>query len=278
MLLLVMAMSCTYSDREASARAGLADPVYAEAYVTVHQYDIVLDVTVINRTGDTLQNLCLELATMGDLKLVERPQNYTLGPGATRTVRCAAPGPPRSLSVNINPYLPACLGHGWGRWSSCAWRWELVCLELGACVPGVGSSCAWSWPLAISAPTPKCMQTARCAPAPKAPSCVLLKLDYSMGWSGNGIGPPRMGVHVSLAARLCAKLPATLSFCHPPMMEMHSWGAGADNGMLCRANIKVSSTETGAIFGNVVYETTGASERSVVRPFCPAHAALAGHM
>ncbi len=65
--------------------------MYAEAYVTVHQYDIVLDVTVINRTGDTLQNLCLELATMGDLKLVERPQNYTLGPGATRTVRCAAP-------------------------------------------------------------------------------------------------------------------------------------------------------------------------------------------
>ena len=35
--------------------AGLADPVYAEAYVTVHQYDIVLDVTVINRTSDTLQ-------------------------------------------------------------------------------------------------------------------------------------------------------------------------------------------------------------------------------
>ena len=32
-----------------------------------------------------------------------------------------------------------------------------------------------------------------------------------------------------------------------------------------RANIKVSSTETGAIFGNVVYEATGASERSVVR-------------
>jgi hypothetical protein len=38
-----------------AARAGLADPVYAEAYVTVHQYDIVLDVSVINRTGETLQ-------------------------------------------------------------------------------------------------------------------------------------------------------------------------------------------------------------------------------
>ena len=35
---------------------------------------------VINQTGDTLQNVCLELATLGDLKLCERPQNYTIGP------------------------------------------------------------------------------------------------------------------------------------------------------------------------------------------------------
>lgn len=66
---------------------GFSDPVYAEAYVTVHQYDIVLDVTVTNRTQETLQNLCLELATMGDLKLVERPQNYTLGPGDSKQIR-----------------------------------------------------------------------------------------------------------------------------------------------------------------------------------------------
>jgi hypothetical protein len=31
-----------------------------------------------------------------------------------------------------------------------------------------------------------------------------------------------------------------------------------------RANIKVSSTETGAIFGNLVYEATGYADRSVV--------------
>ncbi|KAG0463163.1 hypothetical protein HPP92_021639 [Vanilla planifolia] len=66
---------------------GFSDPVYAEAYVTVHHYDIVLDVTVINRTKDTLQNLCLELATMGDLKLVERPQNYTLAPESSKQIR-----------------------------------------------------------------------------------------------------------------------------------------------------------------------------------------------
>ncbi|KAG6667591.1 hypothetical protein CIPAW_01G111600 [Carya illinoinensis] len=66
---------------------GFSDPVYAEAYVTVHHYDIVLDVTVINRTKDTLQNLCLELATMGDLKLVERPQNYTLAPESSKQIK-----------------------------------------------------------------------------------------------------------------------------------------------------------------------------------------------
>ncbi|KAL7180631.1 hypothetical protein ACSBR1_043759 [Camellia fascicularis] len=66
---------------------GFSDPVYAEAYVTVHHYDIVLDVTVINRTKETLQNLCLELATMGDLKLVERPQNYTLAPETSKQIR-----------------------------------------------------------------------------------------------------------------------------------------------------------------------------------------------
>eukprot|EP01112_Ceratiomyxa_fruticulosa_P016820 TRINITY_DN5132_c0_g1_i1.p1 TRINITY_DN5132_c0_g1~~TRINITY_DN5132_c0_g1_i1.p1 ORF type:complete len:963 (-),score=223.46 TRINITY_DN5132_c0_g1_i1:118-3006(-) len=59
---------------------GLSDPVYAEAYVNVHQYDIVLEVTVMNQTSDTLQNVSLELATLGDLKLVERPQTYTVGP------------------------------------------------------------------------------------------------------------------------------------------------------------------------------------------------------
>jgi len=66
---------------------GFSDPVYAEAYVTVHQYDIVMDVTIVNRTPETLQNLCLELATMGDLKLVERPQNYTLASGEKRDIR-----------------------------------------------------------------------------------------------------------------------------------------------------------------------------------------------
>jgi len=66
---------------------GFSDPVYAESYITVHQYDIVMDVTATNRTNEVLQNVCLELATMGDLKLVERPQNYTLAPGESKHIR-----------------------------------------------------------------------------------------------------------------------------------------------------------------------------------------------
>jgi len=46
----------------------------------VNQYDIVLDVLVVNQTADTLQNLSLELSTVGDLKLVEKPTPITLAP------------------------------------------------------------------------------------------------------------------------------------------------------------------------------------------------------
>ena len=66
---------------------GYSDPVYAEASVTVHDYDIVLDMWIINRTPNTLTNLTVELATMGDLKLVERPQSHTIGPLDERRVR-----------------------------------------------------------------------------------------------------------------------------------------------------------------------------------------------
>merc|ERR1712170_7641 len=59
---------------------GFSDPVYAEAYVHVNQYDIVLDILVVNQTNDTLQNVTLELATLGDLKLVEKPSPVVMGP------------------------------------------------------------------------------------------------------------------------------------------------------------------------------------------------------
>jgi len=69
--------------------SGFADPVYAEAHVTVHDYDIVLEILVINRTPNPLSNLTVELATMGDMKIVERPQSHNIGPLDQITIRAS---------------------------------------------------------------------------------------------------------------------------------------------------------------------------------------------
>lgn len=69
--------------------SGFADPVYSEALVKVRDYDIVLEILVINRTNTTLANLTVELSTLGDMKLVERPQSHTLGPLEQMTIRAS---------------------------------------------------------------------------------------------------------------------------------------------------------------------------------------------
>jgi coatomer subunit beta len=69
--------------------SGFADPIYAEAFVIVRDYDISLEILVINRTPNTLANMTVELSTMGDLKIVERPQSQTLGPMDQTTVRAS---------------------------------------------------------------------------------------------------------------------------------------------------------------------------------------------
>jgi len=69
--------------------SGFADPVYAEAFVVVHDYDISLDILIINRTPNTLSNLTVELSTMGDMKIVERPQSQTVGPLDQITVKAS---------------------------------------------------------------------------------------------------------------------------------------------------------------------------------------------
>ena len=38
---------------------GLSDAVYAEAYVTVHSYDVMLDLLLINQTAEPMYNLCV---------------------------------------------------------------------------------------------------------------------------------------------------------------------------------------------------------------------------
>ncbi|KAJ8662652.1 hypothetical protein O0I10_001616 [Lichtheimia ornata] len=66
---------------------GFSDSVYAEAVVNVHQYDILMDVLIVNQTNETLQNLTVEFATLGDLKLVDRPAAHNLAPHSFLTVK-----------------------------------------------------------------------------------------------------------------------------------------------------------------------------------------------
>ncbi|THH18996.1 hypothetical protein EW146_g2085 [Bondarzewia mesenterica] len=70
-----------------SQLTGFSDPIYAEAYVKVHGFDIMLDVLLVNQTADTLQNLCLDFATLGDLKLVERPSVHTIAPHGFQSIK-----------------------------------------------------------------------------------------------------------------------------------------------------------------------------------------------
>ena len=69
-----------------SQLTGFSDPVYAEATLASDGYDLSLSVLLVNQTNDTLSNLSLEIATLGDLELIERPGVYTLGPKASRTI------------------------------------------------------------------------------------------------------------------------------------------------------------------------------------------------
>ncbi|KAF7294718.1 Coatomer protein [Mycena indigotica] len=70
-----------------SQLTGFSDPIYAEAYVKMHGFDIMLDVLLVNQTPNTMQNLCLDFATLGDLKIVERPSVYTLGPHGFQSIK-----------------------------------------------------------------------------------------------------------------------------------------------------------------------------------------------
>merc|ERR1719230_2326202 len=74
---------------KATQMTGLADPVYVEAFLQVHSFDLVLDLLVINRTNEVLQNVLVELSTQGDLKIVDRPVAVTLQPGQQATVHAS---------------------------------------------------------------------------------------------------------------------------------------------------------------------------------------------
>lgn len=84
---ITLAAGATTKTEELSSRlnkilqlTGFSDPIYAEAYVKVHQFDITLDVLLVNQTTSTMRNLSVEFATLGDLKVVDKPATTNIGP------------------------------------------------------------------------------------------------------------------------------------------------------------------------------------------------------
>jgi len=68
---------------------GYSDPIYAEAFVEVHHYDILLRIILVNRTNKTLPNVTCELLAQGNLKIVEKPQVVTLRALSTQTLKAS---------------------------------------------------------------------------------------------------------------------------------------------------------------------------------------------
>lgn len=67
--------------------SGFCDPVYCEAHVEVHQFEVSVDWLLVNRTSHLLTKLTIELTSLGGMKLCERTQVYTLPPHGQLHVR-----------------------------------------------------------------------------------------------------------------------------------------------------------------------------------------------
>jgi coatomer subunit beta len=68
---------------------GFGDDIYAEAFVEVHHYDILLRIVLMNRTKKTLPNINFEFLTQGNLKLIDKPIATTLKPESTTTLKAS---------------------------------------------------------------------------------------------------------------------------------------------------------------------------------------------
>ncbi|EPY31278.1 coatomer beta subunit [Angomonas deanei] len=94
------------------ALSGFMDPVYCEASVTVNEFDVSVDWLLVNCTSDPLKNLTLELATLGGMRLVERPQSYTIEPKGCiqvrSTLKVGAGGGRRQFTATYSTTPPRC--------------------------------------------------------------------------------------------------------------------------------------------------------------------------
>ncbi|WAR19277.1 COPB-like protein, partial [Mya arenaria] len=205
---------------------GFSDPVYAKAYVNVNQFDIVLDVLVVNQTSDTLQNLTVELATLG---------NQTSDTLQNLTVELATLGNQTSDTLQNLTVELATLGN------QTSDTLQNLTVELAT----------------LGNQTSDTLQnlTVELATLGNQTSDTLQNLTVELATLGNQTSDTLQNLTVELATLGNLKL---VEKPMPLMMAPHDF-------CNIKANVKVASTENGIIFGNIVYDVTGAaSDRNVV--------------
>jgi coatomer subunit beta len=57
---------------------GLSDEIYVEGRLEIHQYDLILNLLLVNRTKNTLPEVNVSLMTLGSIKIVEKPITINL--------------------------------------------------------------------------------------------------------------------------------------------------------------------------------------------------------
>lgn len=68
---------------------GYSDSIYAECFVKVHHYDILLKIILVNRTNKTLPNVNVELLSHGNVKLVDKPGAQTIRAFSSVTLKAS---------------------------------------------------------------------------------------------------------------------------------------------------------------------------------------------
>jgi coatomer subunit beta len=97
----LLAIACK-SSRAQLTDIGYSDDVYCECVTTISQFDVILQVLLVNQTTKVLQNMTVEFQTLGDLKLVERPAPHTLGPHGFHQIKATIKVSSTEVSLAIH--------------------------------------------------------------------------------------------------------------------------------------------------------------------------------
>ncbi|CAI2382718.1 unnamed protein product [Moneuplotes crassus] len=68
---------------------GLSDDIYVEGRLEIHQYDLILNLLLVNRTKNTLPSVNVTLLTLGSIKVVEKPITTNLKGYSSETVKAS---------------------------------------------------------------------------------------------------------------------------------------------------------------------------------------------